>query len=147
MSIVTLNTLIALAVGLVAIGAVRRMSGRTDCAVRWAILLILVGGIGQAIGFFVASWDHYLDTMFYGGVLALLLAEQRGEKPDPNAETRLQAMWPGWLPLDSRSVSIHVSLLVEWLRYAAQAHAGRWRSYGATLATVVCVLTYLGTTS
>jgi hypothetical protein len=145
MSIVTLNTLVALAVGLVAIGAVKRMSARTDCAVRWAILLIVVGGIGQAIGFFSETWDHYLDTLFYGGVLALLLAEQRGQKAEPSVESQLQAMWPGWLPMDTRSISMHVSLLVEWLRYAAQVHAGRWRSYAATLATVASVLAYLGT--
>jgi hypothetical protein len=77
MTLMTVNSWLAGVIALVALGGVARMTARTNCAVRWAVLLLMVSAGGQWLGFATGVWDHYLDTMLYGGILALLLANQR----------------------------------------------------------------------
>lgn len=77
MSLITLNSYLAGAIALVALSSVACMNGTTSHAVRSAIVLLAVAAAGQAIGYAADQWDHYLDTLLYGAVIALMLATRR----------------------------------------------------------------------
>ena len=104
MSIVGFNTLIGLAIAGVALGSIRSMGPASDCAVRWAIVMIFVGSLGQLLGVVLSAWDNYLDTLFYGGVLALLIANQRKPRGVP-------ADWSKWGAYAAVSGSIGAALV------------------------------------
>lgn len=66
------------AIAAVLVGScLNKMSRASSCAVRWSLLLVLVACVGQAIGPAVKTWDHYVDTLMYGGIVAFLLANNR----------------------------------------------------------------------
>ncbi len=62
---------------LLAIAALEKMQRGSNCAIRWAVLLMLMASIGQALGPVLRTWDHYVDTLLYGGMIAFLLANHR----------------------------------------------------------------------
>jgi uncharacterized membrane protein YwzB len=77
MTLMTLNSLIALAIAFVALGSIKCMNGITPHSLRAAMVMVFVGAGGQALGFAAGAWDHYLDTLLYGGILALLIGNRR----------------------------------------------------------------------
>jgi hypothetical protein len=91
-TLVTLNSWMAGAIALVSLGSIACMNGTTCHAVRLAILALLIGGAGQALGFAFSDWDHYLDTILYAGILALLVSNRRGPKWIPSTWSPLLAI-------------------------------------------------------
>src|SRR5690349_1265439 len=73
----TLNAVLAGVVFCLAIGTANRMNGKTSWSIRVALLVILIGMLGQSIGYFAGKWDHYCDTLLYAGIGAFLLACRR----------------------------------------------------------------------
>ena len=92
MTLVTINSWIAGVICLVAIGSIRCMNGVTPHAVRAGIVMIMAGAGGQALGFLAGAWDHYLDTLLYGGLLTLLLANRRAPACIPAAASQRLAL-------------------------------------------------------
>lgn len=80
------NTALAFVVSLAAVWSVSRMNGTTPHVIRAGIVLILVGCMGQVAGVLMREWDHWVDTIFYFGVLVLLLGNRRYKKLQPAAE-------------------------------------------------------------
>lgn len=66
------------------------MTKSTSHAVRFAMLLLFIGVIGQAIGLWLPTWDSWTDTLIFGGVVALLLANTRGPFVFPGDAERLR---------------------------------------------------------
>lgn len=93
MTLMTVNALIASIICLVAIGLITSMNGITPHSIRVAIVLIMVGAGGQAIGFASGAWDHYLDTLLYGGILSLLIANRRAPSCMPAGLSNRLALW------------------------------------------------------
>jgi uncharacterized membrane protein len=73
----TVNGLLA-AVVVACACAFDKMSKATDNAVRWAMVFIGVGALGQLVGNLVEGWDQYLDLLIFGGLAAFLYADRRG---------------------------------------------------------------------
>lgn len=87
--IVIFNAVLALVVAGVLISTINNMQdGKTPPAVMLSMVLIFAGMLGQGVGvlsgkfgeafgldFF--SWDHFVDTLLYGGLLAFVLACRR----------------------------------------------------------------------
>lgn len=57
--------------------AIDKMSDITDNAVRWSVVLIGAGAVGQLFGAATRDWAPYLDLALYGGVAGLLFADRR----------------------------------------------------------------------
>lgn len=89
-TIITLNSIMAFIGALLAIGALRSMTKATKHAPRFAIVIILVGLFAQAFGIWTKQWDHYADTLLFGGIVAFMLANKRmrciNEKPGSIAQ-------------------------------------------------------------
>lgn len=77
MNPMTLNAWLAFATALIIVGTFNHMSSKTTTAVRLAITIIFAGLLGQWLGVLAKQWDHYADTMIYGGIAALMVASQR----------------------------------------------------------------------
>lgn len=60
-----------------ALGSVAAMDGRTNHLVRLAILMLLIGLAAQLIGPLSQQWDHWADTLTFGGIAVLLLSSRR----------------------------------------------------------------------
>lgn len=71
------NSVLAVVMALAAVWSIARMNGTTRHCIRIGILLILVGAAGQALGFAVGQWDHWLDTVLYTGVFVILVFNTR----------------------------------------------------------------------
>ena len=99
------NVALATAGALVAIGAVNRMSRETELPIIAAFATVGAGLIGYTLGSFApARWQHGMDTVLLGGLLALLVG------------TRRQTIWlpPRWMPIISAFVSVGTWLLFFW---------------------------------
>lgn len=98
-----LNVACYVSVALVAFGAANRMSKQTECTIIVSFATVGAGAIAWAIGAFLPNeWEQAFDTLFVGGVLALLIG------------TRRQTIWikPEWMPRMSISVSA-----VTWIAF------------------------------
>lgn len=74
-----INALMAIAAAIIAVCAIARMDQTTNHPVRFAIVLIAAGMIGEALAAFFTAWEPYFDALLYGGVAAYLLAGRRTE--------------------------------------------------------------------
>lgn len=77
MSIITVNAVLAGAVALLMVSTLNQMGPRTPRAVMLAMVLIFVGMVGQCIGALGGRWDHFVDTVLYGGLAAFVVACRR----------------------------------------------------------------------
>lgn len=87
--IMTFNACLALVVALLIIGTLNHMqAGKTPMAVMFSMVLIFAGMVGQGAGVLIGQlaallnvrvhgWDHFVDTLLYGGLLAFVLACRR----------------------------------------------------------------------
>ena len=76
-TLIGVNTVLAIVLTALAFSSLNKMGMTTDCAVRFAVALIFIGALGQAGGELFGKWDRYVDTLLYGGMIALLLANHR----------------------------------------------------------------------
>ena len=76
-TLIGVNTVLAIVLTALAFSSLNKMCMTTDCAVRFAVALIFIGALGQAGGELFGKWDRYVDTLLYGGMIALLLANHR----------------------------------------------------------------------
>lgn len=53
-----------------------RMNRHTRGAVRWGVVLLLVGVVAEAVGY-VYHWASWTDTLFFGGATMSLVANLR----------------------------------------------------------------------
>lgn len=72
-----LNAFLAIATALMIVGTFNHMNHGTSLAIRLAVLLIFAGLLAQGFGVFMRQWDHYADTMIYGGIAAFIIANRR----------------------------------------------------------------------
>lgn len=73
-----INALFGLLAALAAFGSLNKMHfRRTLPCIAGATLLILLGALGQVLGYVFGAWQPYADTCLLGGIAALLLATQR----------------------------------------------------------------------
>ena len=73
-----INTALALLAAIAAFGSLNKMQwGTTRPCMMFAMALIGLGFAGQGLGLIKEEWAFYSDTALYGGVLVLLIAEQR----------------------------------------------------------------------
>lgn len=77
MTLNAFNSVFAFVIFLVGACSVARMDASTVNSVRVAIIMVMIGGLGQAMGFASDGWAPWLDTILYGGILTLLLANRR----------------------------------------------------------------------
>ena len=75
----TINAIIALLTAIIAVCAIARMDKATAHPVRFAIVLIGAGLLGEALAAFFTAWEPYFDALLYGGIAAYLLAGRRSE--------------------------------------------------------------------
>ncbi len=80
MSLMTVNAILAGVIFFTAVGSIRAMNGVTSNSMRFAIVMVLTASAGQALGMATAQWGPYLDTILYGGILAIFLANNRTGK-------------------------------------------------------------------
>lgn len=80
MSLISVNAIIAAVIFFTGVGCVKAMNGVTCDSVRWAVIMVMIGAGGQALGVATGQWDAYLDTILYGGILAVFLANKRSGK-------------------------------------------------------------------
>ena len=71
------NAALAIAVALIMVGTLNKMSGVTDNPIRTSVLLIFVGLLAQGLGVGMRQWDHYADTILYSGIASLTIASRR----------------------------------------------------------------------
>lgn len=57
--------------------AIDKMTDTTDNAVRWSVVFIGAGAVGQLFGAAAGGWAPYLDLALYGGIAGLLFADRR----------------------------------------------------------------------
>jgi hypothetical protein len=92
-----LNLIVATAGALVAMGAINRMSRETECTIIASFVTVGAGLIGYALGTVLPGrWQHTMDTVLLGGIVALLVG------------TRRHTIWinPALMPRISACVSI-----------------------------------------
>jgi hypothetical protein len=104
MTLININTALAVLLAVIAFSSLNKMSLSTDCTVRFAIALIFIGALGQAGGELLGKWDRYVDTLLYGGLIALLLANHR------RTPTGLGTRWSR--PLSFLAAAVTVAIVV-----------------------------------
>lgn len=77
MNAITLNAVLAIATALLIVGTFNHMDRTTSIAIRLSVLLIFAGLLAQGLGIALRQWDHYADTMVYGGIAAFIIANRR----------------------------------------------------------------------
>ena len=87
--IITLNAILALITSGVIVSTLNHMAkGKTPPAVMLAMVVIFAGMVGQGAGVLIGQlaafagvtahgWDHFVDTLLYGGLLAFVMACRR----------------------------------------------------------------------
>lgn len=72
------NVFLAITGALVAFGSINRMENGTGRAIRCAFATTCAGLLGAAISTLLPEhWQVSVDTLLYGGILALLIASRR----------------------------------------------------------------------
>ena len=87
--IMTFNACLALITSLVIVSTLNHMAkGKTPPAIMLAMVVIFAGMVGQGAGVLIGQlaelvgekahgWDHFVDTLLYGGLLAFVMACRR----------------------------------------------------------------------
>lgn len=77
MNAITINAVLAIATALLIVGTFNHMDRTTSIAIRLSVLMIFAGLLAQGLGIALRQWDHYADTMVYGGISAFIIANRR----------------------------------------------------------------------
>jgi len=77
-----LNVGLGVLITVLGLSMIDRITRGTQCAIRWATVLLAVGGLFAAIGG-IWQWEAWTDTLLLGGVAMYLLANARAPLAAP----------------------------------------------------------------
>lgn len=105
MALNSLNIALALIASAACARAGYFMNGRTPLSVKVSVTLVFVALVGYALGDLLGLWRSWLDTLLFGGLAALFLADMR--RP---------ASWVRWA---QRCAWVAIALMLAGLLFVA----------------------------
>ncbi len=79
MTLATANSWLAFIGALILTAIVSRMDRATCHGIRWGVVLIFAGLVGDFLSLWLKGWDQWVTTVLYLGLIMFVVADQRYE--------------------------------------------------------------------